>query len=117
MMIDPMDIKIGRNIRALRLLHGLTQRDVADALTVTYQQIQKYENGKTRIAAAQLAQLQKLYNVPYHFFFEGSTQKNTPAPTMPADAVAMKAYRQISTLSDPRLKNKIEKIVGILCAP
>jgi transcriptional regulator with XRE-family HTH domain len=52
-----IDVVIGARIRAVRLERGLSQSDVANAIGITFQQLQKYETGKNRIAAATLAAL------------------------------------------------------------
>ena len=49
---DAVDKLVGRNIRVLRLAKGLSQTKLADALGVTFQQVQKYEKGTNRVAAA-----------------------------------------------------------------
>jgi transcriptional regulator with XRE-family HTH domain len=65
------DAHIGQRVRAKRLELGLSQTTVANVLGVTFQQIQKYENGKNRISAGRLWQLAKLFKVPVDYFFQG----------------------------------------------
>jgi transcriptional regulator with XRE-family HTH domain len=50
----------------------LTQMQVADALGLTYQQVQKYEKGTNRISASRLQRLSHILHVPVSFFFEGA---------------------------------------------
>lgn len=50
----PVDIEIGKRIRAARNGLGLTQADLGRAINVTFQQVQKYENGTNRVAASTL---------------------------------------------------------------
>ena len=50
---------------------GLTQTELANALGITFQQIQKYEKGVNRISAGKLQQLSSLLQAPIPFFFEG----------------------------------------------
>ena len=52
---QPVDIEVGRRIHALRRRLGLTRRDLAQEAGVTFQQIQKYEDGQNRISSARLA--------------------------------------------------------------
>ncbi len=61
---------IARNLRTLRLRADITQHSAARALNVSYQQIQKYENGRNRVTAEKIFTLRKLYDVPYSAFFE-----------------------------------------------
>ena len=49
-----MDCAIGSRIRAMRILRGLSQTELANVLGITFQQIQKYEKGTNRVAASTL---------------------------------------------------------------
>jgi transcriptional regulator with XRE-family HTH domain len=62
---DPtsFDVRMGQRVRALRLAQGLSQTDLANALGVTFQQVQKYESGRNRIAGGRLERLAKLFNI------------------------------------------------------
>ena len=51
-MVDPIDLHVGRRLRGRRLTIGMSQEKLSKAVGVTFQQIQKYENGKNRISAA-----------------------------------------------------------------
>lgn len=57
---QPADVALGASIRLRRVTLGLSQQDLADALGVTFQQIQKYENGTNRLAAGRLVTLAKV---------------------------------------------------------
>ncbi len=63
---EPKDIEIGRLVRAQRLLCGFSQTELADAIGVTFQQVQKYEKGVNRIGSGRLDKLK----VPVTFFYE-----------------------------------------------
>ena len=66
----PLDILVGRRIRARRRQLGLSQQDLADALGLSYQQVQKYEKGVSRIGAGRLQQLARILEVPVSDLFE-----------------------------------------------
>lgn len=51
---DDIDVLVGQRVRQLRLELGLTQTQLADAIGVTFQQVQKYERGANRISASKL---------------------------------------------------------------
>jgi transcriptional regulator with XRE-family HTH domain len=55
-----------------RLMLGMSQSNVADALGVTFQQLQKYEKGVNRISASRLQHISQILQVPVTFFFEGA---------------------------------------------
>jgi transcriptional regulator with XRE-family HTH domain len=67
---QPLDAQIGLQVRARRVLAGLTQSDLAIALGLTFQQVQKYENGTNRISASRLKQIADRLGVPISSFFE-----------------------------------------------
>ena len=60
---------IGRNLRIFREMRGMTQMKLADALDMTYQQIQKYEKGTNRLSAARLYDFSKLLKVKIENFY------------------------------------------------
>jgi transcriptional regulator with XRE-family HTH domain len=55
-----------------RLLSNMSQEKLGDALSLTFQQVQKYEKGTNRISASRLQQLSKILGVPVSFFFDGA---------------------------------------------
>jgi transcriptional regulator with XRE-family HTH domain len=69
--VTSTDHQIAKQMRAIRIMRGLTMQDVAEEIGVSYQQFQKYEAGKNRIAASRLWDIAKLYNVPISDFFCG----------------------------------------------
>jgi transcriptional regulator with XRE-family HTH domain len=67
---NPTDQYVGSRVRTRRLMLGLTQMQLADALGVAFQQVQKYENGKNRVSASRLQHISSFLRVPIAFFFE-----------------------------------------------
>lgn len=65
-----LDQQIGERIRLRRTELGLTQDQLAAALGVSYQQVQKYENGANRISAVRLWQIGQRLDVPVGWFFD-----------------------------------------------
>jgi transcriptional regulator with XRE-family HTH domain len=55
-----------------RKMLGLTLQALAGALDLTFQQVQKYENGKNRVSASRLQHISQILKVPVAFFFEGA---------------------------------------------
>lgn len=66
-----VDVHVGRRLRLKRTLAGLSQTDLAGAVGLTFQQIQKYEKGANRISAGRLVQFAGALGVPVSFFFDG----------------------------------------------
>jgi len=66
-----VDKHVGARLRAARLEAGKNQTQVAEALGVTFQQVQKYERGTNRISAGTLHELSRLFDTRVQFFFDG----------------------------------------------
>lgn len=73
---DPVDRHVGHRVRVRRLLVGVSQEKLGDALGVTFQQIQKYEKGTNRISASRLRQIADMLSVPVSFFYEGAPRQD-----------------------------------------
>ena len=69
-MEDNFNIHLGKKLRMRRLSLGLTQTKVAQAINVTFQQIQKYEKGTNGVSSIRLLQLSNYLKVPINYFFE-----------------------------------------------
>jgi transcriptional regulator with XRE-family HTH domain len=68
--LNPIDKYVGNRLRMRRLTLDMSQTDIADALGLTFQQVQKYEKGTNRIGASRLQHISQILQVPVSFFFE-----------------------------------------------
>jgi transcriptional regulator with XRE-family HTH domain len=68
---DPIDRYVGSRVRARRVGIRLSQTKLGEAIGVTFQQVQKYENGTNRIGASNLFKIAKTLGVEVAYFFEG----------------------------------------------
>jgi transcriptional regulator with XRE-family HTH domain len=86
--MDTIDVLVGRRIRALRTSHGLSQAELGSLVGVTFQQIQKYENGANRVSASRLLALARALGVPISHFFTGMdvTDPERPDTDGPAES-------------------------------
>ena len=75
----PVDMHVGSRVRMRRLMLGISQEELADALDLSFQQVQKYEKGANRIGASRLEQISRFLQVPVAFFFEGASDASTAA--------------------------------------
>jgi transcriptional regulator with XRE-family HTH domain len=66
---NPIDIHVGKRIRIRRLLLGMNQETLANALDLTFQQVQKYEAGANRVSASRLSEVAAILGVPIPYFF------------------------------------------------
>jgi transcriptional regulator with XRE-family HTH domain len=65
------DVAVGQRIRQFRKATGISQTELADQVGVTFQQVQKYENGKNRVGAGRLIQIADALDIPITAFFDG----------------------------------------------
>ncbi|WP_413204575.1 helix-turn-helix domain-containing protein [Rhodospirillum sp. A1_3_36] len=110
---DPVDVHVGRRLRLRRTLLGMSQEQLANAVGVTFQQIQKYERGSNRVSASRLYDISKVLGVAVAFFFEDIGEDVTAvrkAPTLPEldglSEPAIPAYEQ-----DPLQKNETLELI------
>ncbi|MBN9440538.1 helix-turn-helix transcriptional regulator [Bosea sp. (in: a-proteobacteria)] len=75
---NPIDRHVGSRVRMRRMLAGVSQEKLGEALGLTFQQVQKYEKGANRISASRLQQIAKMLDVPVSFFFEGAPSGDMP---------------------------------------
>lgn len=68
---DPIDLHVGARIRARRVGLRVSQGKVGSAIGVTFQQVQKYENGANRVGASNLYKIAALLGVGVNYFYEG----------------------------------------------
>lgn len=66
---NPIDVHVGARIRMRRLLLGMNQETLANALGLTFQQVQKYEGGANRVSASRLSAMADILGVPISYFF------------------------------------------------
>jgi transcriptional regulator with XRE-family HTH domain len=82
--LHPLNQKVGAKVKERRILLGMSQRQLADAIGLTFQKVQKYENGTNRIDAARLAALSQALNVlPQWFFHDLGDTAGTGGPAAP----------------------------------
>jgi transcriptional regulator with XRE-family HTH domain len=91
--IIDFDIEIGRRIRVQRTLRNATQTELAGAIGITFQQVQKYENGTNRVSAGKLFQIARFLGAPVAVFFDGLETENSAG----SDPAATPAYQQLLT--------------------
>jgi transcriptional regulator with XRE-family HTH domain len=76
---DNIDVHVGQRLRVRRSLLGMSQEKLAEAIGLTFQQIQKYERGINRVSAGRLFQFSKILDVPVSYFYD-SVGADAPTP-------------------------------------
>lgn len=67
----PTDVHVGRRVRIRRTLLGMSQTALAEALGLTFQQLQKYESGDNRISCSRIWRISEVLGEPVEWFFMG----------------------------------------------
>jgi|TARA_Y100000310_G_scaffold2353_1_gene3033 transcriptional regulator with XRE-family HTH domain len=106
------NIHLGKKLRMRRLSLGLTQTKVANAINVTFQQIQKYEKGTNGVSSSRLMQLSSFLKVPITYFCEDYTDSKATADS--ADSTEDLNYSFLIKTFGRLSENQKSKIVQIL---
>jgi len=103
---------LGSKLRMRRLALGLTQTKVAQAINVTFQQIQKYEKGTNGISSLRLMQLSNFLKVPVVYFFEDFAGYSNISPEKEAEIDYNYAF--LAKLFNGLSEQQREKIYQVL---
>lgn len=79
----PVDVHVGQIVRLNRKRLGITQEALADAIGLTFQQVQKYESGANRISSSKLFEISRFLGVPVARFFDGVDPVASSSPESP----------------------------------
>lgn len=87
---NEVDAAVGARIRNLRLRNKLSQEEVGRRLSVSFQQVQKYEKGANRVGASRLSELAKIFDVPIGTFFSEAKPAKAPAKSQTIDQLTVR---------------------------
>jgi len=112
----PIDQHVGERIRLRRTERGLTQEQLAAALDVSYQQVQKYETGANRISAGRIYQLARKLDVEVGYFFDGLPDGDSLPPLEHGgrQRAAIELVRKFAQIEDPEVRAAIAGLVKTL---
>ena len=120
---NPIDKHVGSRVRMRRMMLGMSQEKLGDALGLTFQQVQKYEKGSNRIGASRLQQISLTLQAPVEFFFEGAPilpgctadPKSAPSPAYVSDFLAsgdgLALTKAFMRIKDAKLRRRIVDLV------
>jgi transcriptional regulator with XRE-family HTH domain len=121
---SPIDIGVGLKIRQRRRVMKITQEKLADALGLTFQQVQKYERGANRVSASKLYEIASVLCVPVSYFFtdlpdpadgaapEGEHHQATKALMATPDGQELVSL--YSRITRPRLRQQVLQLVRLM---
>jgi transcriptional regulator with XRE-family HTH domain len=112
---NAQDLFVGSRLREARQLRGHSQTVIADALGVSFQAIQKYENGENRISAGRLVKVAAFLDVPLTFFAQHSqapVDKSAAAHVFNDDDLKLvRAYRAIKS---EEVRAQVRRLIEVM---
>jgi transcriptional regulator with XRE-family HTH domain len=127
---NPVDVHVGSRVRLRRTMLGMSQEKLGDAISLTFQQVQKYERGANRIGASRLFELSRVLDVPVSFFFDDMSADTLAArggrvghlsedgETLELDPMAkretLELVRAYYRINDPGVRKKVFELAKAL---
>jgi transcriptional regulator with XRE-family HTH domain len=115
--IQPVDRLVGRRVRMLRVSRGMSQSALGSQLGVTFQQLQKYENGSNRVSASRLHDIARILGVEVKSFFEDAADPEKLAALGDAEMprrVDLLIAQKLSELPEGQLKQQLTALIFAL---
>ncbi len=124
---NPVDKYVGSRVRMRRIMLGMSQEKLGEALGLTFQQIQKYEKGTNRVGASRLQQISEILQVPVSFLFEGGPSgivngelAESASPAYISDFLAtsegLALTRAFTRIPDAKMRRSIVDLVEQIAA-
>jgi len=124
---NPVDKYVGSRVRMRRIMLGMSQEKLGEALGLTFQQVQKYEKGTNRVGASRIQQISEILQVPVSFLFEGGPSGAAPSgsgdgtsPAYVSDFLAtsegLALTRAFTRITDAKLRRRIVEMVEQIAA-
>ena len=119
---SPIDKHVGSRVRMRRLMLNMSQEKLADALGLTFQQVQKYEKGVNRIGAGRLFEVSRILNVPVDFFYEGvnatptsaNEQESAPVMEFVSSGEGLQLSLAFMKIKDAKVRKRVLDLVKSL---
>jgi transcriptional regulator with XRE-family HTH domain len=99
------------------MARGFSQESLGKSLGLTFQQVQKYEQGTNRVSAGRLYEIALLLEIDVSRFFEG-LDRDTPArpPSCPADDEASRLFGLVSQIGNSKIRKHLLDLIAALAA-
>ncbi len=124
----PVDIHVGGRVRLRRTMLGMSQDKLADAIGLTFQQVQKYEKGVNRIGASRVFEIARVLSVPVQFFYDDydamTGRSYGFAESTPEDGMVMlellntpegvQLCKHFASIKDPKIRKRVLDLVKSL---
>ena len=112
---NPVDKYVGSRVRMRRIMLGMSQEKLGEALGLTFQQVQKYEKGTNRVGSGRLLRISRILEVPVTALFEGSGVDGNSAENATLDLIAepqsMRLVQAFSEIGDADVRTSLVQLV------
>ncbi|MGO4706374.1 helix-turn-helix domain-containing protein [Microvirga sp. 2MCAF38] len=105
------DRRIGQRVRLRRLAIGLSQEKLAQALGITFQQVQKYERGTNRIGASRLQEIARVLSVPVASFYDAEAQAAGSLTAVLDTPQSLPLLQAFTAIAHPDLRRQALELV------
>lgn len=123
----PVDVHVGKRLRARRTILGMSQEEIGDAVGVTFQQIQKYEKGLNRIGSSRLYEFACILGSSVSYFFDDFEGEKKSYPSLSEDdqpfeyeklnnKEVLALVRAYFAIPDPKVRKKVLSLIKSLSA-
>jgi transcriptional regulator with XRE-family HTH domain len=120
---NDIDRQVGGRVRTRRLMIGMSQEKLGEALGLTFQQVQKYEKGTNRISASRLHQIAKVLEVTVEYLYGGSGTRpgfaEGEAAPYEADLITadgLKLLKAFNAITEAKVRRRVLDLVQALSA-
>jgi len=114
---DEVNLYVCRRMKAKRILRSMSQERLAKALGISYQQLQRYESGKSRLSCSLLYRAALALDVPVAWFFEGILTDRTFGAEHGLDKAALSAAGNIQRVPDGDTRKALLRLIADLAHP
>jgi transcriptional regulator with XRE-family HTH domain len=109
-----VDVKVGQNLRALRSKRNVSQGKLAEALGVTFQQVQKYEKASNRLSSSKLSQIAKFFQVDVATLFSGTGEYGAGETLFPFSPEALAIAHTYDSIPSAKVRHAISGLIRTL---
>src|ERR1700736_6416035 len=110
-----IDNHVGGRIRDRRIMLGLTQKQLAEVIGVTYQQAHKYERGINRVSAGRLFKIARALSAPITYFYEGIGEEG-PRQLMPHQRMQIEIARNFAEIRNEKHQEAVSQLARALAS-
>jgi transcriptional regulator with XRE-family HTH domain len=116
--VDWVNLHVCQRMKAKRILRDMSQERLAKALGISYQQLQRYESGKSRLACSMVYRAALALDVPITYFFDTIPANRGHGSEQEPDKAALLVARNIQRLPDGDMRQSLLHLIADLaCAP